>query len=160
VLDATQTNARPPDAEGGRTPAPALQVVGRLRVIYGDTDQMGFVYYANYLRYFEVARNELLRGIGISYRSFESEHALLIPVAESFVKYRRPARFDDELVLKAALSISGRASARFDYEIQRAEDSVRIVDGHTLHVCVDKSGKVQKIPDDVRAFLARAGIPG
>ena len=71
-----------------------------IRVIYGDTDQMGVVYYANYLRYFEAARNEFIRAKGLRYRDFEVQHGLLLPVAEAHVSYRTPARYDDLLAVE------------------------------------------------------------
>src|SRR5882672_8387465 len=97
-----------------------LREVARVRVIYGDTDQMGMVYYANYLRYFEIARNEYLRIAGATYRAFEETHGLMLPVVEAHASYHRPARYDDELVIAAAVHARGAASVRFEYEIRRA----------------------------------------
>src|SRR5678815_4837158 len=81
-----------------------LRDVARYRVIYGDTDQMGVVYYGNYLRFFEIARNEFLRQAGARYHAFEQEHRLMLPVVEARVRYRRPARYDDELAIYAAIT--------------------------------------------------------
>ncbi len=66
-----------------------------IRVIYGDTDQMGVVYYANYLRWFEAGRTEFLRAKGLSYSDFEASEKLILPVAEAGVNYLQPARYDD-----------------------------------------------------------------
>src|SRR4051794_25479268 len=90
-------------------PAP-LRDVARVRVIYGDTDQMGMVYYANYLRYFEIARNEYLRVAGATYRKFEETHGLMLPVVEARAAYHRSARYDDELVIAAGVQARGAAS--------------------------------------------------
>src|SRR5882724_10945713 len=90
-----------------------LREVARVRVIYGDTDQMGMVYYANYLRYFEVARNEYLRAAGAPYRAFEETHGLMLPVVEALVTYHRSARYDDVLVVGAAVHERGKASVKF-----------------------------------------------
>src|SRR5437762_9963702 len=99
-------------------PAPTpLREVARVRVIYGDTDQMGMVYYANYLRYFEIARNEYLRVAGATYRRFEETHGLMLPVVEAHASYHRSARYDDELAIFASVQARGAASVRFDYEI-------------------------------------------
>src|SRR5262245_43038816 len=106
-----------------------------IRVIYGDTDQMGVVYYANYLRYFEAGRNEYLRARGARYRDIEAEHRVYLPVVEAQVSYKQPARFDDLLVLETTLARLGRASARFEYRVVRGE--VLIAVGHTVHACVD-----------------------
>jgi acyl-CoA thioester hydrolase len=134
-----------------------LPEVARLRVIYGDTDQMGMVYYANYLRYFEVARNEFLRGAGADYRAFEATHALRLPVVEATVSYRKPARYDDELALHAAVPEIRGASARFVYEIRRQPDGELLATGHTLHACVDAAGRVARIPAPLRAALSARG---
>jgi acyl-CoA thioester hydrolase len=127
-----------------------------LRVIYGDTDQMGVVYYANYLRYFEAARNEFIRAKGLRYRDFEAEYALRLPVVEAQVSYKQPARYDDVIAVEATLSEARRASARFDYRIVR--DGVVLATGHTLHACVDLEGRVQRMPAELVRRLG-AGEP-
>ena len=78
-------------------------VATELRVIYGDTDQMGVVYYANYLRYFEAGRNEFIRAKGLRYRDFEATYSLRLPVTEASVRYQAPARYDDLLRLETSL---------------------------------------------------------
>jgi acyl-CoA thioester hydrolase len=133
----------------------SLREVARVRVIYGDTDQMGLVYYANYLRYFEIARNEYLRAVGQSYRAFEESHGLILPVVEVQASYHRPARYDDELVISAATFARGAASVRFEYEIHRA-DGERLVSGHTIHACLTREGRVVRLPAEMRAAI---GLP-
>ncbi|SRR6266540_3474583 len=133
-----------------------LREVARVRVIYGDTDQMGMVYYGNYLRYFEVARNELLRASGVAYRRFEETHRLMLPVVEASIRYRRPARYDDELSIRAAVPEIRGASAKFVYEIRRLPEGELLVEGHTVHACVDAAGKVSRIPAAFRETLLRA----
>jgi acyl-CoA thioester hydrolase len=137
-------------------PIPQLREVARVRVIYADTDQMGMVYYGNYLRYFEIGRNELLRAAGLSYRGFEETHGLMLPVVEAAIRYRRPARYDDELSIRAAVPEVNGASAKFVYEIRRLPEAEPLVDGHTVHACVDRAGKVTRIPGALRAAL----LPG
>src|SRR6266446_5221838 len=133
-------------AEPVAAPAPApLREVARVRVIYGDTDQMGMVYYANYLRYFEIARNEYLRTAGATYRTFEETHGLMLPVVEAQVSYHRSARYDDELVIWAAMPARGAASVRFEYEIHRADGQrpgEKLVSGRTIHACITRDGRV------------------
>jgi acyl-CoA thioester hydrolase len=124
-----------------------------IRVIYGDTDQMGVVYYANYLRYFESGRNEYLRAVGLRYRDLERELGLVLPVVEAHVEYRQPARYDDLLVLETSLTRVLRASARFDYRILR--DTTLIATGHTLHACLDRTGKIQKLPESLQIRLTQ-----
>jgi acyl-CoA thioester hydrolase len=135
-----------------------LREVARYRVIYGDTDQMGMVYYGNYLRYFEIARNEFLRQAGARYREFEETHRLMLPVVEAHVRYRKPARYDDELAIYAAIPEVRGASARFVYEIRRLPDGEPLVDGHTVHACVDGEGRIVRLPPALRAALG-APVP-
>jgi acyl-CoA thioester hydrolase len=140
-----------------RSTEPAeLREVARVRVIYGDTDQMGMVYYGNYLRYFEIARNELLRAAGAPYRAFEEKTGLMLPVVEACVRYRKPARYDDELGIMAGIVPLGRSTARFDYEIRRLPDGERLALGHTVHACIDGTGRLTRIPDELRATLEAA----
>jgi acyl-CoA thioester hydrolase len=130
-----------------------LREVARYRVIYADTDQMGFVYYGNYLRYFEIGRNEFLRQAGARYRAFEETHQLMLPVVEANIRYRRPARYDDELAIHAAIPEVRGASARFVYEVRRLSDGEVLVDGFTIHACIDRQGRVARIPTELRAAL-------
>jgi len=123
-----------------------------IRVIYGDTDQMGIVYYANYLRFFESGRNEFIRATGLRYRDFEEQFHLRLPVVDAQVSYRIPARYDDLLTVETTLAEVKRASARFGYRIVRGADVVAT--GHTLHACVDLEGRVQRMP---RELLVRLG---
>jgi acyl-CoA thioester hydrolase len=124
----------------------------RIRVIYGDTDQMGVVYYANYLRFFEAGRTEFLRAKGMTYRDFEQRSRLQLPVVEASVSYKQPARYDDLLTVETALAEVRRASARFGYRVLRGEDL--IATGHTVHACVGLDGKVQRMPQELLLRLA------
>jgi len=127
-----------------------------VRVIYGDSDQMGVVYYANYLRYFEAGRNEFIRAKGLRFRDFEEKHGLVLPVAEVHVEYRAPARYDDLLAVEVTLAEARRASARFTYRIVR--EGELLATGHTVHACVDRDGKVKRMPAELVAALT-AGEP-
>ncbi len=135
-----------------------MREVARVRVIYGDTDQMGIAYYGNYLRWFEVARNEYLRSAGESYRAFEARAGLFLPVVEANVRYHRPARYDDVLVIEAeipAAQLRG-ASARFEYVISR-DDGERVASGYTVHACMTRDGgRPVRIPPELRATLLAA----
>ena len=128
-----------------------------LRVIYGDTDQMGVVYYANYLRYFEAARNEFIRAKGLRYRDLETEHELRLPVVEASVQYRSPARYDDLVTVEIALGQARRASARFDYRVLRGEEL--LATGHTVHACTGPDGRVRRLPGDLLARLSAGERP-
>jgi len=130
----------------------------QLRVIYGDTDQMGVVYYANYLRYFEAARNEFIRSKGLRYRDFEEQHGLVLPVTEAHVNYRTPARYDDLLTVEISLVEARRASARFGYRLLR--EGELLATGHTVHACVDLEGKVRRLPGELLERLTAGEAAG
>ncbi len=133
-------------------------VRSEVRVIYGDTDQMGVVYYANYLRYFEAGRNEFIRAKGLRYRDFEARFGFVLPVAEARVKYLSPARYDDLLAVETTLAELGRASARFEYRLLR-DDEV-LATGFTVHACVDGQGKIRRLPDELRRALQAGEAAG
>jgi acyl-CoA thioester hydrolase len=132
-------------------------VAMQLRVIYGDTDQMGVVYYANYLRFFEAARNEFIRAKGMRYRDFEQEHGLVLPVVEAAVQYHRPARYDDLLTVEIALTEARRATARFGYRVLR--DGELLASGHTVHACLGVDGRVRRLPPELLERLAAGEEP-
>jgi acyl-CoA thioester hydrolase len=127
-------------------------VATELRVIYGDTDQMGVVYYANYLRFFEAGRNEFIRAKGLRYRDFEEGYALRLPVTEASVRYHLPARYDDLLRLETSLAELRRASAAFAYRLVR--DGQLLATGRTVHACIDLDGKVRRLPEALVARLS------
>jgi acyl-CoA thioester hydrolase len=125
-------------------------VEARLRVIYGDTDQMGVVYHANYFRYFEFSRMEFFRLRGGSYRDMEAA-GFMLPVVEASCQYRAPARYDDVLLIRPTVSELRRVSILFTYEVVREnEPSTVLCTGRTLHACVGRDGKPKRFPD---AFL-------
>ena len=123
-----------------------------IRVIYGDTDQMGVVYYANYLRYFEAGRNEYLRQHGLVYRQFERDHRVFLPVVDVQVSYKSPARYDDLVTVHTVLAKIGRASVRFEYRLQRGEEL--LATGQTTHACVTPEGAITPLPASVATLLA------
>ena len=88
----------------------------KVRVRYAETDQMGYVYYGNYAAYFEVGRVELLRAMGTSYRSLE-ETGIMLPVVDYSVKYKKPAKYDDELIIRTHIKVLPNVKIIFDYEI-------------------------------------------
>jgi acyl-CoA thioester hydrolase len=128
-------------------------VATELRVIYGDTDQMGVVYYANYLRFFEAGRNEFIRAKGLRYRDFEEQFSLRLPVTEAQVRYLQPARYDDLVTVETSMAEVRRASARFGYRLVRSDGEV-LATGATVHACVDLSGRVRRLPELLVARLS------
>ncbi|MFC1515538.1 acyl-CoA thioesterase [Thermodesulfobacteriota bacterium] len=120
------------------------------RVIYADTDKMGYVYHANYFRWFETARSELFRNIGISYKTIESE-GVFLPVSEAHCKFISPSQYDDILVIETSLDTSVKAGMKFDYRVFSQNGEKLLARGHTKHACVDRNGKVVRPPE----FLAK-----
>jgi acyl-CoA thioester hydrolase len=129
-----------------------MVVEARVRVIYGDTDQMGVVYYANYFRYFEFGRSEYLRARGASYRDFERD-GWFLPVVEASCSYRSSARYDDLLVIGTQVSELRRVSMTFAYELRRQGDERILCTGKTVHACVDQGGKPVRIPPQFASLL-------
>jgi len=114
------------------------------RVIYGDCDSMAIVYYANYLRLFEIGRTEFLRELGVTYREVE-DSGFFLPTTEAYLKYLKPALYDDLLTIETIIGSVRRASSRFDYTIYRGEDI--IVQGYTIHACLDRENRIVRLPD-------------
>ena len=124
-----------------------------IRVRYADTDQMGYVYYGNYARYYEIGRVEALRSLGVSYRDLE-ESGVMMPVIESKSRYLAPARYDDLLTIKVIIEQMPTAKIVFTYEISNQE-GVLLNKGETTLVFQKKdSGKLCPAPQQLRARLA------
>ena len=124
-----------------------------IRVRYADTDRMGFAYYANYLRWFEIGRAEMLRSLGTSYREVE-EAGISLPVVEAACRYRKPARYDDLIAIETAVAHLGRASVGFEYRVVREEDGELLASGRTRHCFLDPEGRPAPAP---AASARRAG---
>lgn len=120
------------------------------RVIFGDTDQMGVVYYANYLRYFEAARAEYWRATGHSYKDVEASGCAL-PVVEAHCRYRAPARYEDLLAIEIEVTELRGASMTFGYVVRR--DAAVLAEGWTRHAVIGPSGRPRALPDALRALL-------
>jgi acyl-CoA thioester hydrolase len=126
-----------------------------LRVRYGDTDQMGFAYYANYLRWFEIGRAEMLRSMGTSYRAIE-EDGFQLPVMEAHCRYLLPARYDDQVAIETGVTALGRARVCFGYRILREADGALLAHGGTEHCFLDRAGRPARPPEALAELLARA----
>jgi acyl-CoA thioester hydrolase len=124
-----------------------------VRVPYAHVDQMGFVYYANYFVYFEMARAELLREARLPYPEMERK-GIRLPVVDARCEYRRPAHYDDELdVLTRCTALLG-PRLRIEYEIRRGNET--IVTGSTEHVCVTPDGKVMRPGPEIRSLVEKS----
>ncbi len=127
------------------------------RVIYGDTDNMGVMYYGTYLRLFEIGRNEYMRARGLTYREVEAR-GIQLPVTEAACRYLRPARYDDLVTIATAVVHARGARVRFAYEI-RDEAGTVLARGHTEHGSLGPTGRPTRLPPDVIEALAPGGDP-
>jgi len=130
----------------------AVQSVSRVRVRYAETDQMAVVYHANYFVWFEVGRTDLLRHAGWSYRELEAE-GVSLPVIEAHCEYLLPARYDDELDVRAEGRLVSPVRIEFTYELIRVSDGVALATGRTVHVGLDRRGRPCRLPARVRAIF-------
>lgn len=131
----------------------------RVRVRYAETDKMGVVYHANYLVWFEIGRTEFCRSRGFSYREMEEESNAYLAVAESYCRYKQPAFYDDELIIRTHVAECRRRSLRFGYEIVRAEDDAVLAEGETTLVAIDSANRVRTIPERYREMLLDDVLP-
>lgn len=128
----------------------------RIRVIYGDTDQMGVVYYANYLRYFEAARSDFIRARGGDYRALEKEGTFL-PVVEAHAEYKAPAHYDDVLRIVTDITELTRVTLTFEYSVLREGEQKLLCTGKTVHACVGQDGRPRRLPDLMRLWRGNHG---
>ena len=126
------------------------------RVIYGDTDAAAVVYNANYLRFFEIGRTELMREKVCSYREIETL-GILLPVTECFVRYKAFARYDDLLQIETKLVWIKKVSCKFSYRLLREETDpgkeTLIAKGYTVHAAVNMEGKLTPLPAEIVPHL-------
>jgi len=138
-------------APGPHAQAPRVHAY-EVRVFYGDTDQMGVAYYANYLRWFEMARNEYLRHAGFPYKRVEAE-GVHLPVVEAHCRYYESARYDDWLRLEAWIEALGRVRVRFAYAIRRGGEVQPLATGFTVHASLGHDGSPCRVPESLRTTL-------
>jgi acyl-CoA thioester hydrolase len=117
----------------------------RLRVRYAETDQMGVVYYANYVVWMEVGRVAFCKSRGLDYRDLERD-GVLMAVVEVNCKYNAPARFDDEVVVRTWVDEANPRIIRFDYEMRLADEDRKLASGFTRHVLVDREFQRIRLP--------------
>lgn len=127
------------------------------RVIYGDTDAAAVVYNANYLRFFEIGRTELMRDQVCTYRQIEAD-GILLPVTECFIRYKAFARYDDLLQIETQLSWLKKVSCKFTYRILRQDSETGrerlLAKGHTVHAAIGPDGKLTPFPRSLMAKLS------
>jgi acyl-CoA thioester hydrolase len=114
---------------------------------------MGVVYYANYLVWFEVARTDLLRDAGWSYRDMEAD-GYRLPVLEVGCTYQQSAKYDDEIDVRTSGLLLSPVRVRFNYQVVRSADEAVLATGFTVHASVDRDGRPCRLPDQVRQLLS------
>jgi acyl-CoA thioester hydrolase len=139
--------------KGAPAPGARRRVCPSVRVRYAETDQMGVVYYANYLVWFEIGRTEWLRETGWTYREIEAE-GLGLPVIAVHCEYREGARYDDDLEIRTTGRLVSPARLAFDYEIVRRGDGAVLAVGHTIHATIDRAGRPVRLPARVKELLS------
>ena len=122
-----------------------------LRVRYSETDRMGIVYHANYVVWFEIGRTEWCRAAGMPYRRME-DSGLLILVTSVECTFRRPARYDDAVRVRSAMTELSPRGCAFGYEIVN-EEGRKLADGATRHVFADAEGRIRRAPEEVVATM-------
>jgi acyl-CoA thioester hydrolase len=127
-------------------------VIYPVRVIFGDTDQMGVVYYGNYMRYFEGARASFLRSFGRTHADLDA-WGVALPVVEAHCRYKSPAYYEDLLDVDVEVDELRGASMRFVYQVRR--DATVIAEGWTRHACVSPDGRPRAVPPPLRELIER-----
>jgi len=130
----------------------------RYRIIYGDTDNMGIAYYANYLRMFEIGRTEMLREWGLPYSEVESR-GILLPVSEVHCKYMTPAKYDEVLIIHSSLDMEMKAGLKIDYRITSEDKQTVHVTGYTRHAFLNREGRVIRPPGFMRELIRNQSEP-
>ena len=144
-----------------------MPVTTEARVRYAETDQMGIVYYANYLVWFELGRVELLRSLGLAYSRLETDHGCILPVIEASCRYKSPARYDDEILIETRPAMLRGTVLKFAYRIlrkalqveaqtgqgQTGKEQTLLAEGETVHVVCDDKLQRKPLPEKYEAAL-------
>ena len=128
----------------------------RIRVRYAETDQMGVVYHSNYFIWFEVGRVELMRQLGFTYKEMEREDGCYIAVVDARCRYKAPARYDDEILIRTHLKNVRESLIHFGYEALRASDNLLLAQGETTHIVIDAEMTRRAIPEKYMAVFKDA----
>ena len=130
----------------------------QLRVRYAETDQMGVVYHSNFVIWFEVGRVELLRQMGFRYRDMEEQDDCHIAVVDLKLRYKAPAHYDDEVLVRTQLKNMRESLLHFGYEIVRASDGTLLAEGETTHIVVNAKFEKTPLPEKyMKAFQSATG---
>jgi len=124
-----------------------------IRVRYAETDKMGIVHHSNYLIWFEAGRSDFCRARGFSYKDMEEKDNALMVVAETYCRYKSPAHYEDELIIRTKVGEIRSRTLRFLYEVVRPADDELLAEGETLHVVTDENKRVRSLPPTYKAML-------
>ncbi len=124
-----------------------------VNVRYAETDQMGVVYYANYLVWFEVGRVAWCRARGFHYRDLEAKHGRMMMVAEASCRYKAPAHFEDDILIRTAVGSATDRVIRFLYEIRNQHTGKLLATGESKHVVTDRDYRPARLPEHMRGFF-------
>jgi acyl-CoA thioester hydrolase len=127
--------------------------ISSVRVRYAETDQMGVVYYANYLVWFEVGRTDLLRHAGWSYRDMETD-GFSLPVIDAQCTYRDSAKYDDEIEVRTSGALLSPVRVQFTYQVVRPADQVTLATGKTVHATLGRNGRPCRLPKRVQELFS------
>jgi acyl-CoA thioester hydrolase len=144
-----------------------MPLITEVRVRYAETDQMGIVYYANYLVWFELGRVELLRSLGLAYSRLEIDHKCILPVIEARCRYRSPARYDDVILIETRPAMLRGTVLKFAYRLLRKGHAGKkdelLAEGETTHVVCDDQLQRKHLPKNVaaaiKAMIAEDSMP-
>jgi acyl-CoA thioester hydrolase len=129
----------------------------RLRVRYAETDQMGVVYHSNFLIWFEVGRVEAMRSLGFDYKQMEEQDGCYIAVVDAWCRYKSPAYYDDDILVRTRVRNVRGSLIHFGYEIVRAGEGTLLAEGETTHIVTDKKMQKREMPEKYQqAFAACA----
>ncbi|MFZ2416946.1 MAG: thioesterase family protein [Smithellaceae bacterium] len=129
----------------------------KIRVLYADTDAMGIVYHTNYIRWFELGRNELMRQLGVVYAELEML-GLNLPLTKVSCHYLLPARYDDLVTIETKFDYIKRASIRFNSRIWDENQQKLLVEGYTIHACTNNEGKIRRLPQLITGLIEKYHI--
>ena len=138
-----------------RSDSSATILETRLRVRYAETDQMGVVYHSNYIIWQEVGRVEFMRQLGFTYREMEEHDQLHLPVVEVRCRYKAPARYDDELIIRTHIGRLRSSLIQFQYEVLRADDGLLLAEGESTHVSVNAAMQKTPFPEKYMSVFRR-----
>jgi acyl-CoA thioester hydrolase len=126
-----------------------------LRVRYAETDQMGVVYYANYLIWMEIGRVEFVRSRGFNYKDLEESEGLFLAVLEANCRYRHPARYDQQIVIETEVTEANARVIQFGYEIRCGETSRVLANGWTRHMWLNREWRPARLPEKYHEALLK-----